>query len=84
MSANLSCCEVSLVRYHLLFWMTVTGACDRAEQEIGGLENRVSGAMHVIIDRLADVQLKENGVRRNGRECHAIGPLEIRCPSPSH
>jgi hypothetical protein len=55
MSANLRCCEVSLVRYRLLFWMTVAGACDRAEQEVAGMENRISGAMHVIIDRIADV-----------------------------
>jgi hypothetical protein len=35
--------------------MTVAGASDRAEQEIAGMENRISGAMHVIIDRIADV-----------------------------
>jgi len=55
MSANLRCCEVSLVRYRLRFWMTVADACDRAEQEIAGMEYRISGAAHVIIDRVADV-----------------------------
>jgi hypothetical protein len=55
MSAHLRCGEVSLVRYRLLFWMTVAGACDRTQQEIAGMENRISGAMHVIIDRIADV-----------------------------
>jgi hypothetical protein len=35
--------------------MTVAGARDGAEQEIACMENRISGAMHVIIDRVADV-----------------------------
>ena len=43
------------MRYRLLLWMTVAGACDRAKQEIAGMENRMSRAEHVIIDRVADV-----------------------------
>jgi hypothetical protein len=35
--------------------MTVAGACDRAEQEIADIENRMSGAENVIIERVADV-----------------------------
>jgi hypothetical protein len=35
--------------------MTVADASDRAEQEIAGMEYRISGAAHVIIDRVADV-----------------------------
>jgi hypothetical protein len=72
-----------LVRYRLLFWMTVAGACDRAEQEIAGMKNRMSGAEHVIIDRVADVQLKDDDGRRNGRVCHAPRLLPTPCPPPS-
>jgi hypothetical protein len=46
---------LALVRYRLPFLMTVAGACDRAEREIADMENRISGAAHVIIDRVADV-----------------------------
>jgi hypothetical protein len=46
---------LALVRYRHPFLMTVAGACDRAEQKIAGMENRISGAVHVIIDRVADV-----------------------------
>jgi hypothetical protein len=71
------------VRYRLLFCMTVAGACDRAEQEIAGMENRISGAARVIIDRVADVQLKDDGWSRNGRARHALGLLPTPCPQPS-
>ena len=71
------------MRYRLLFWMTVAGACDRAEQEIAGMENRMSGTEHVIIDRVTDVQLKDDGGRRSGRVCHTLGLLPTPCPPPS-
>jgi len=34
-----------LLRYRLLFLMTVAGACDRAKQNIRGTENRIFGTM---------------------------------------
>jgi hypothetical protein len=63
--------------------MTVADACDRAEQEIAGMENRISGAVHVIIDRVADVQLKEDGGTANERACHALRLLPTPWPTPS-